>query len=64
MNRVEFMEFFRDEEKLNDLTVADREEVFLGILLGSSDITKALLDKLCSDYEVALTITDNQLKLF
>lgn len=52
MTREDFMEFFRDDEKLNELTVEDRLEVFQTILPGSSDITKTLLNDLLSDYDV------------
>jgi hypothetical protein len=52
MTRDDFMAFFRDEESLNTLSVADRIEVFSYILLGSSDFTKKLLDDILSDYGV------------
>lgn len=52
MKRKEFMEFFRDTEKLNTLSVEDRIEVFKSILSGSSDITVELLEELLSDYNV------------
>ena len=52
MNRDDFMNFFRDDEKLNELSVADRIEVFSTILLGSSDFKKKLLDEIFSDYSV------------
>jgi hypothetical protein len=50
ITREEFMNFFRDDEKLNELTVDDRVEIFQSILVGSSDITKELLDGLLIDY--------------
>jgi hypothetical protein len=50
MTRDNFMQFFRDDEKLNELSVDDRIEVFNSILVGSCDITKKLLDDLISDY--------------
>lgn len=50
MSRYEFMQFFRDDDKMNELTVHDREEIFRYILLGSSDFTKELLDSILSDY--------------
>ncbi len=53
LSRAEFMEFFRDDEKLNELTVDDRIEVFSEVLVGSSDITKELLDAVISDYGVS-----------
>ncbi len=53
ITREQFMQFFRDDKKLNELTPDDRIEVFSGILLGSSDFTKELLDSILSDYCVA-----------
>ena len=50
--RDDFMDFFRDDEKLNTLSADDRIEVFLQILPGGSDITKDLLNELISDYQV------------
>lgn len=52
ITRKDFMDFFRDDEKLNELTVDDRIEVFSTVLMGSSDITKGLLNSLISDYNV------------
>lgn len=52
MTRDTFMEFFRNTEKLNTLSVDDRIEVFSTILLGSSDFKKNLLDSIFSDYNV------------
>lgn len=52
ITREEFMMFFRNDEKLNELTPADRDEIFRTILLGSSDITKSLIDDVLSDYGV------------
>lgn len=60
ISREDFMKFFRDDEKLNELTVDDRIEIFRTILVGSSDITKELLDDILSDYSVPnLEIIDN-----
>jgi hypothetical protein len=50
ISRDQFMAFFRGSVSLEKLSVADRKEVFSTILLGSSDITKALLDSVISDY--------------
>jgi hypothetical protein len=59
INREDFMKFFRDDEKLNELTVDDRIEVFRTVLIGSSDFTKELLDEILSDYNVSnLKITE------
>lgn len=53
ISRAEFMLFFRDDEKLNELTPDDRDEIFRTILLGSCDITKELLEEIISDYSVS-----------
>ncbi len=50
MDRNQFMNFFRDNDKLNLLSADDRVEIFKTILLGSSDITKQLLNELIIDY--------------
>lgn len=52
MNRENFMNFFRDNDRLNTLTPDDRIEIFSTILLGNSDITFELLNNLLIDYEV------------
>ena len=58
--REDFMQFFRDDEKLNELTVEDRIEIFRTILVGSSDFTKELLTDILEDYSVAnLEIIEN-----
>lgn len=60
ITREDFMNFFRDDEKLNELSVDDRIEVFCTILSGSSDFTKKLLDEILFDYSVPnLEIIDN-----
>ena len=46
------MKFFRDNEKLNELSVDDRIEIFRTILIGSSDLTKDLLNEILGDYSV------------
>ena len=48
--REDFMNFFRDDERLNTLTNDDRIEIFSTILSGSSDFSKRLLDNILSDY--------------
>ena len=53
ITREAFMQFFRDEEKLNELSPDDRIEIFSTILLGSSDTTKALLEEVLKDYNVS-----------
>lgn len=50
ISREDFMKFFRDDEKLNELTVDDRVEIFRTILVGSSDLTKDLLNEILGDY--------------
>jgi hypothetical protein len=50
ISREDFMTFFRDDNKLNELSVEDRKEIFRYILLGSSDFSKQLLDEILSDY--------------
>lgn len=52
INKEDFMNFFRNDEKLNTLSNDDRIEIFLQILQGSSDITKDLLTELICDYQV------------
>lgn len=52
ITRDDFMEFFRDNDKLNTLSVDDRIEVFSTILLGSSDFKKKLFDDIFSDYGI------------
>ncbi len=47
------MSFFRDDEKLNELTVDERIEIFKTILVGSSDLTKDLLNEILGDYSVS-----------
>jgi hypothetical protein len=48
--RTDFMKFFRDTEKLNELTPDDRVEIFRTVLLGSSDLTLNLLNEILRDY--------------
>ena len=52
LSREDFMNFFRDDEKLNALSPDDRMEIFASILLGASDFSKELLDEILSDYGV------------
>ena len=52
LTREDFMKFFRDNDKLNELTVDDRIEIFRTILIGSSDLTKDLLNEILEDYSV------------
>ena len=52
MSSEDFMRFFRDTEKLNELTPDDRIEIFRTILLGSSDFSKDLIDEILVDYAV------------
>lgn len=52
LTREDFMNFFRDVDKMNELTPDDRIEIFRSVLLGSTDITKELLDDLINNYSV------------
>jgi len=52
MNKIDFMNFFRDDECLNSLSVKDRVEIFMSILPSGSDITVDRLNELLSDYSV------------
>lgn len=52
ISREDFMKFFRDDEKLNELSVDDRIEIFKTILIGNSDVTKDLLNNILVDYSV------------
>lgn len=52
MDREKFMEFFRDDEKLNTLSNDDRLEIFRTILSGGSDLTVKRLQYLLDDYGV------------
>lgn len=47
-----FMQFFRDTEKLIQLTREDRIEIFRTVLLESPDLTKDLLNEILRDYFV------------
>ncbi len=50
ITRQQFMDFFRDDEKLNELTPDDRVEIFSTILTGGSDLTVDLLNGILGDY--------------
>ncbi|MEY2220254.1 hypothetical protein AB7971_17985 [Acinetobacter baumannii] len=52
MDREHFMDFFRNDEKLEQLTPDDRIEIFLNVLLGSSDIDVKLLNQLLNNYDI------------
>jgi hypothetical protein len=52
ISKEDFMKFFRDTEKLNELTPDDRIEIFRTILLGSSDLTLDLLSEILVDYSI------------
>ena len=51
-NRHDFMNFFRNDDKLNELSTDERIEIFQTILAGRSDITKDLLNNMLADYNV------------
>ena len=52
ITRENYMNFFRDDNKLSELSTDDRVEIFSTILIGSSDFSKKLLDNILSDYNV------------
>lgn len=54
LTRAAFMGYFRGEAICQELSVDDCIEVFMGILKGQDDITKRLLENLCSDYDTDL----------
>lgn len=53
LTRNDFMRFFRDNDKLNTLSVEDRIEIFSSVLPGSTDFTKELLESVLTDYCVS-----------
>ncbi|EYD17661.1 hypothetical protein [Acinetobacter baumannii] len=53
MDREHIMDFFRNDEKLEQLTPDDRIEIFLNVLLGSSDIDVKLLNELLNNYDIS-----------
>lgn len=59
MTRKDFLQFFRDDEKLNQLSADDRLELFLYIMKDGSDITKELLNEMISDYSADIEIVDS-----
>lgn len=54
IDRAQFMSCFRSERMNEELTVDDCLELFTQSLKGSSDITRELLESVCSDYDVDL----------
>ena len=50
--RDDFMAFFKDNEKICELSPDDRIEVFSTILIGNSDFTKKLFDDIFADYAI------------
>lgn len=52
-SRDDFMDFFRDDEKIATLTADDRVELFSHALIGDSDFTAELLNEVLADYDVA-----------
>ncbi|MFM1931594.1 MAG: hypothetical protein RL226_897 [Bacteroidota bacterium] len=59
ITREQFMQFFRSDEKLNELTPDDRIEIFRTILLGSSDFKQELMNDILSDYSVSNLVVEN-----
>ncbi|MFX8664575.1 hypothetical protein ABTM59_19060, partial [Acinetobacter baumannii] len=52
---------FRNDEKLEQLTPDDRIEIFLNVLLGSSDIDVKLLNELLNNYDIRnIVISEKQ----
>ena len=52
ISREQFMEYWRDSKMDEELTPEDRMEIFISAPIGSSDITKTVLDKILCDYGV------------
>jgi hypothetical protein len=52
MTRNDFMDFFRDDEKLNTLSNDDRLEIFVSIVGGQSDFTVDLFNEILDNYDV------------
>jgi len=52
ISKEDFMEFWRSDGMPDMLTVEDRMEIFLSAPVGSSDITKELLEKIIRGYGV------------
>lgn len=52
-SRDDFMDFFRDDEKIATLSADDRVELFCHALIGDSDFTAELLNEVLADYDVA-----------
>jgi len=52
ITRADFIEFFRDEERLNELTVADRVEIFRTVLTANLDVSKDLLNEILKNHTV------------
>lgn len=51
ITREQFMQFFRADDFHDHVTPDDCIEIFLQVLVGSSDITTELLNELISDYD-------------
>lgn len=61
ITREEFLAYFRSDAYSEELSADDCIEVFSTALKGSSDITYALLEAVCSDYDVNLNdLVQNQ----
>lgn len=59
MTSKEFLQFFNDDEKLNQLSADDRLELFHYIMKDGSDITKELLNEIISDYSADIEIINS-----
>lgn len=58
MTRNDFLDFFGNDEQLNQLSADDRIELFLSIMKDGDDITKELLNEVISDYNADIEIVD------
>lgn len=54
--RDDFMGFFRDDEKLNTLSVDDRLEIFAHVLPYGSVLTVEFLQGILNDYDTGIEI--------
>lgn len=53
ISREDFMNFSRDNERLNELSPENRNEIFRTIFIGNYVSTKNLLDGILSNYSVS-----------
>lgn len=60
MNREQFMKFFRSDDFQDHMSADDCNEIFLGVLKGSGDLTGELLTKLAEDYSVKISVISDE----